>query len=121
VNAPLVVALGEEQLSELAAQIAARLQEPEPDRWLNTREAAAHLGMHADTLRGLAAQRRIPSVQDRPGCKLHFKRSELDAYRAGIVAPSGPDPSSRTVSHASRGHDRGESPRRVRSRERGRS
>jgi excisionase family DNA binding protein len=120
-NAPLVVALGEEQLAALAAQIAAHLQDPEPDRWLNAREAAAYLGMHVDTLRRLAAQRRIPSVQEGPGCKRHFKRSELDAYREGIVAPSGPDPSSRTVSHSSRGHDRGESPRRIRSRQRGRS
>lgn len=51
------------------------------DRWLTTREAAQHLGMHPDNLRKLAAARVIPSEQDAPGCALHFRLSELDRWR----------------------------------------
>ncbi len=51
------------------------------DRWLTTRDAAQHLGMHPDTLRKLAAARRIPHEQEAPGCALHFQRSALDRWR----------------------------------------
>jgi hypothetical protein len=32
-------------------------------------------------VRKLAAQRAIPVHQDGPGCKLHFRRDELDEWR----------------------------------------
>jgi excisionase family DNA binding protein len=41
-----------------------------------------HLGVHRDTIRRLAAERAIPSEQDGPGCKLFFRRSDLDAWRS---------------------------------------
>jgi excisionase family DNA binding protein len=74
-------------LDELADRIAARLARqldgpmPGPDRWLTTREASAHLGVHQDTLRRLASARVIPYEQDGPGCALHFRLSELDRWR----------------------------------------
>jgi excisionase family DNA binding protein len=46
--------------------------------WLDTRAAAHYLGVHCDTLRKLAAERSIPTHQDAPGCKLYFRRDELD-------------------------------------------
>jgi excisionase family DNA binding protein len=49
--------------------------------WLDARDAAAYLGVHRDTVRKLAAQRAIPVHQDGPGCKLHFRRDELDEWR----------------------------------------
>jgi excisionase family DNA binding protein len=51
------------------------------DDWLDSRHAAEYLGVHRDTLRKLAAERAIPSEQDGPGCKLYFRRSDLDAWR----------------------------------------
>jgi excisionase family DNA binding protein len=51
------------------------------DEWFDSRHAAEYLGVHRDTLRKLAAERAIPSEQDGPGCKLYFRRSELDAWR----------------------------------------
>jgi excisionase family DNA binding protein len=107
----LTVQLSEEQLSDLAERIAAHLQDPEPERWLNTREAAAYLGVHLDTLRRLAAERRIPSVQEGPRCRLHFKRSELDAYRQGATAPSRAGTTSTATALPRRGHERGHGPR----------
>ena len=49
--------------------------------WLDARGAAEYLGIHRDTLRKLAAQRAIPTHQDGPGCKLYFRRDELDEWR----------------------------------------
>jgi excisionase family DNA binding protein len=77
----------DELVDMLAERVAARVQarlavrSPEESPWLTTREAAEHLGIHPDTLRRLAAERTIPSEQDGPGCSLHFRRSELDAWR----------------------------------------
>ena len=49
--------------------------------WLDARSAAEYLGVHRDTLRKLAAERAISYEQDGPGCKLYFRRADLDAWR----------------------------------------
>ncbi len=73
----------------LAAVITERLAVPvsRSDEWLDSRHAAEYLGVHRDTLRKLAAERAIPSEQDGPGCKLYFRRSDLDAWRHGGGRP----------------------------------
>jgi excisionase family DNA binding protein len=73
----------------LAAAITDRLaiSDNRPDEWLDSRHAADFLGVHRDTLRKLAAERAIPSEQDGPGCKLYFRRSDLDAWRNGGGRP----------------------------------
>lgn len=73
------------QLADLVAdRVAMRLAGPRPseeDEWLDTRRAAEYLGIHRDSLRRLAAERAIPTEQAGAGCKLYFKRSDLDAWR----------------------------------------
>ncbi len=73
------------QLADLVAdRIATRLAGPrasEKDEWLDTRRAAEYVGIHRDSLRRLAAERAIPTEQAGAGCKLYFKRSDLDAWR----------------------------------------
>lgn len=72
-------------LDALADRVAERLgwtDKPSTDRWLSTKEAAEHLAIHPDTLRKYAAARSIPFEQDGPGCALHFRLSDLDAWRA---------------------------------------
>src|ERR1700761_7972326 len=73
------------QLADLVAvRVAARLAAPRKDakdQWLDTRRAAEYLGIHRDSLRRLAAERAIPTEQAGTGCKLYFKRSDLDAWR----------------------------------------
>jgi excisionase family DNA binding protein len=73
------------QLADLVAdRIATRLAGPrtsQKDEWLDTRRAAEYLGIHRDSLRRLAAERAIPTEQAGAGCKLYFKRSDLDAWR----------------------------------------
>jgi excisionase family DNA binding protein len=73
----------------LAAVITDRLvtADNRPDEWFDSRHAAEYLGVHRDTLRKLAAERAIPSEQDGPGCKLYFRRSDLDAWRHGGGRP----------------------------------
>ena len=73
------------QLADLVAdRIAARLEGPRDSGegdWLDTRRAAEYLGIHRDSLRRLAAERAIPTEQAGAGCKLYFKRSDLDSWR----------------------------------------
>jgi excisionase family DNA binding protein len=75
-------------LSQLADLVAARVIEklapPDnaaDDDWLDTRDASDYLGIHRDSLRRLAAEREIPAEQAGAGCKLFFRRSDLDAWR----------------------------------------
>ena len=74
----------------VTAAVVARLGSPNAAseaEWLDSRHAADYLGLHRDTLRKLAAERAIPSEQDGPGCKLFFRRSDLDAWRVGGGRP----------------------------------
>ena len=93
----------ESLVGQLADRVAATVVEGlsgENDRgddWFDSRHAADYLGVHRDTLRKLAAERSIPSEQDGPGCKLYFRRSDLDAWRSGGGAPRHP---AATVRHA---------------------
>ncbi len=71
-------------LADLVAErLMARLSVPSEaaDEWLDTRKAAEYLGVHRDTIRRLAAERAIPNEQEGAGCKLYFRRSDLDAWR----------------------------------------
>jgi excisionase family DNA binding protein len=75
----LVDRLAERIAFALAERLSA--DDGDGDDWLDSRHAAEYLGLHRDTLRKLAAERTIPSEQDGPGCKLYFRRSDLDAWR----------------------------------------
>jgi excisionase family DNA binding protein len=82
-----VSGLLDEFISQLAERVATRVAEQANTSaagggdWFDSRHAADYLGIHRDTLRKLAAERAIPSEQDGPGCKLYFRRSDLDAWR----------------------------------------
>jgi excisionase family DNA binding protein len=72
----------------LAARVAAAVLEhlgrastDDASEWLDSRSAAEYLGVHRDTLRKLAAERAIPVHQDGRGCKLFFRRADLDEWR----------------------------------------
>ena len=75
------------QLADLvAAKVIDRLARQEgaaADEWLDTRSASEYLGIHRDSIRRLAAERVLPAEQAGAGCKLFFRRSDLDAWRRG--------------------------------------
>jgi excisionase family DNA binding protein len=75
-------------IDKLVARVAAavvehlgRASSDDSAEWLDSRSAAKYLGVHRDTLRKLAAERAIPVYQDGRGCKLFFRRSDLDEWR----------------------------------------
>jgi hypothetical protein len=92
----LVEALDDSALDVLAARLAPRLaarsEEAPPrseDVWWIAAQAATYLGLSVNALHKLTAARMIPFEHEGPGCKLYFRRSELDAWRraGGAHAP----------------------------------
>jgi hypothetical protein len=85
----LVDALDDEALDRLADRLAPKIEarrmraEPAPDGWLDSRRAAAYLSLSVNALHKLTSARAIPFEQDGAGCRCWFKRSKLDAWRAG--------------------------------------
>jgi excisionase family DNA binding protein len=83
----------DELLANLADLVAARVIDrlarhaTAADEWLDTRGASEYLGIHRDSLRRLAAEQAIPAEQAGVGCKLFFRRSDLDAWRRGGATP----------------------------------
>jgi excisionase family DNA binding protein len=55
----------------------------EEDHWMDSAEAADYLGMSKNALHKLTSAREVPFEQERKGCKLWFRRSDLDAWRRG--------------------------------------
>jgi hypothetical protein len=51
------------------------------DGWLDAKRAAEYAGLSVNALHKLTAERAIPFEQEGPGCKLWFRRSELDRWR----------------------------------------
>lgn len=80
---PMLDALLADLAERVAAAVVRQLKSTREDapEWLDSRSAAAYLGVHRDTLRKLAAGRTIPTHQDGPGCKLFFRRGDLDEWR----------------------------------------
>jgi excisionase family DNA binding protein len=82
------------QLADFVAdRVAARLTEPQrqrADEWLDSRRAAEYLGIGRDSLRRLAAEQSIPTEQAGVGCKLYFRRSDLDTWRCSATGPIEP-------------------------------
>jgi hypothetical protein len=93
-----VESLDEVALERLAERLAPRLEGHMPaateDGWLNAGDAASHLGLSVDALHKLTAARAIPFEQEGPGCRLWFRRSELERWRRG--GGSGPSRSAST-------------------------
>lgn len=87
----LILLLDDEALDLLADRLAPRIKmrlsdqadRDVSDAWLDSKRAAAYLGVSANALHKLTAARAIPFEQDGPGCKCWFRRAELDQWRRG--------------------------------------
>ena len=78
--------LDEEQLAAIAAKVRADLSteiqpnaEPWPE-WLSVESAARYLDVAQERVRKLIARRAVPYYQEAPGCRIFFRRSELDEW-----------------------------------------
>ena len=80
----LLEQLGPEDLERLAERLGPFLHGPAPeaDAWLDSKGAAAHLGISLHALHRLTADRRVPFSQSGPGARCWFRRSELDTWRS---------------------------------------
>lgn len=83
----IVAALDDPALDALADLLAPKLEarlkpaQSVEDGWLDAKRAAAYVGLSVNALHKLTAERAIPFEQEGPGCKMWFKRSELDGWR----------------------------------------
>jgi excisionase family DNA binding protein len=84
---PALDALADRLAPKLAERFVAR--EQAPDEWLASKQAAAYLGISVNALHKHTSARLIPFEQDGTGCRMWFKRSELDAWREASGARSG--------------------------------
>jgi excisionase family DNA binding protein len=78
-GAPFPVEFDQAALDAVAAALPAVPVEPWPE-WMNVETAAAYLDSSVERLRKLVARRQIPFVQEGPGCRVFFRRSDLDAW-----------------------------------------
>jgi len=83
-----VIAGDEDGLRRLAELLAPYLPTPtaapaEPDRWLNSREAAEYAGTTRHALHKAMAAREVHFEQDVSGGRAWFKRADIDAWRRG--------------------------------------
>jgi excisionase family DNA binding protein len=69
------------QLVPLLADLVPSAVAPAEDGWLDTKGAAAYLGISATALHKVTAARTIRFEQDCPGGKCWFKRADLDEWR----------------------------------------
>ena len=87
------IELTDETLQQLVEEVVYRVRaelEPSEQRqeWLSVESAARHLDVSAERIRKLAAVRDLPYYQEAPGCRVFFRRSELDAWMIGTrIAP----------------------------------
>jgi hypothetical protein len=88
-NTVVVLGADEDALRRLAELLAPYLPAPapdasaEPDRWMNSREAAAYAGTTIHALHRAMAAREVHFEQDCKGGKAWFKRADIDAWRRG--------------------------------------
>jgi excisionase family DNA binding protein len=78
--------LDEADMAELARRLAPYMPKaatPSRDGWLNSRQAAAYLGVSLDTVQDLAAKREIPFEQRTQRGRLYFDPAALDNWRRG--------------------------------------
>jgi hypothetical protein len=104
-----LIASDPEALAELADALSPHLHEaaPEPDRWMDTKGAAAYLGFpSANALHKLTAARMVPFEQDAPGGKCWFQKSQLDAWRRGEFPYAFQTASKRPRTRSARKHER---------------
>jgi excisionase family DNA binding protein len=76
---PLIAELDDDALAVIAEAINAK-RKPEPE-YLDTKQAAARLGLTVPTLEKLKQRGHIPYTQEAPGQKVWYARRDLDAWQ----------------------------------------
>jgi excisionase family DNA binding protein len=58
-----------------------------PPEWMTVENAARYLDMKVERLRKLVAYREVPFHQEAPGCRIYFRRRDLDEWMASFRQP----------------------------------
>ena len=83
----LIRRLREELRSELLEELRAeRATAPWPE-WMSVEMAARYLDFSEERVRKLKESRRIPFHQEGPGCRVFFRRTELDEWMRAFRHP----------------------------------
>lgn len=91
----LSLVIPDDLIETIAAAVAERLlpalnsrpiQEPWPE-WMAVETAARYLDVSPQRLRKLVAVRQIPFHQEGRGCRVLFRRGDLDEWMAGFHIP----------------------------------
>jgi excisionase family DNA binding protein len=85
--AELVEAVAERVAEILIEQERSRRASTEWPEWMSVETAARYLDMTPHAARKLYERGTVPFHQDAPGCRVRFRRSDLDAYMAGLLSP----------------------------------
>lgn len=80
-DAATIDRLGDALADAVLERLGDSLKRQPDDRWLDSREAAAHLAISVDALHRLTAARRLAFSQSVAGAPCYFRRGDLDAYR----------------------------------------
>ena len=76
-------------VEEVTARVLAQLAEREADgdawpEWMSVETAARYLDVSEERVRKLKDRREIPHYQEAPGCRVFFRRSDLDEWMGGF-------------------------------------
>ena len=78
--------LREEIVDDLLTKIRPLLEDrPDSEGWLDTKRAAAYLGISVTALHKLTGARHLAFSQKMTGAPCYFRKSELDAYRESFL------------------------------------
>jgi excisionase family DNA binding protein len=69
---------------ELLAELRADRNEQAWPRWMAVETLARYMDASPERIRKLVARRRIPYVQEGPGCRVFFDRHEIDRWMGGF-------------------------------------
>jgi len=91
---PLNLAVPPEMLEAVAERAAEIVLERSPasswPEWMSVDTAARYLDVPVERVRKLKERRELPYYQDAPGCRVFFRRAELDAWMAGCRVSARP-------------------------------
>ena len=68
--------------------LGAQLEQEAWPEWMSVEKAAKYLDVSPERLRKLQARREIPFHQEAPGCRVFFRRHDLDDWMSGFRMPA---------------------------------
>lgn len=81
---PIVESLREHLRGDLLRELGGDRDHAKWPEWMSVETAANYLDVTVERVRKLKDRREIPYYQEAPGCRVFFRRSELDEWMSGF-------------------------------------